>query len=192
MLGASFFLIELLFTKIHLLVCIWYAWNNTGFIHFKICFKVLHCVGSFKFFWSDRLLSFTLEVSYHNTLVWTIHYLSIFGNATFCRRMKDWYWWWSRIIKFFIYNCVSVSGRCYTLKLSSSTSFALKGLIVDFYCSASHIKDMSNQQVCILQLLYKQTKSQNTILFYLSAQEFAIYWRIAKGLRWREYFGENW
>ena len=35
LLGASFVLIDLLFTKIDLRVCIWYAWNNTGFIYFK-------------------------------------------------------------------------------------------------------------------------------------------------------------
>ena len=35
LLGASFFLIELLLNKMHLLVCIWYAWNNTGIIYFK-------------------------------------------------------------------------------------------------------------------------------------------------------------
>ena len=115
LLGASFVLIELLFTKIHLLVCIWYAWNQHRiylFQRFAIrCYTVLNRLSSSSY----QLLSLSLEVSYHNTLVWTIYYLykfwSIFGNAIFCRRMKVWYWWWSRIIKFFIYNCLSVSGR---------------------------------------------------------------------------------
>ena len=75
------------------------------------CCTVLNRLSSSSY----QLLSLSLEVSYHNTLVWTIYYLykfwSIFGNAIFCRRLKVWFWWWSRIIKFFIYNCLSVSGR---------------------------------------------------------------------------------
>ena len=63
LLGASFFLIELL-ASIHLLVCIWYAWVNCRIsICKKLYFKALHCNVPIIIFCSLWSCCYTLEVS---------------------------------------------------------------------------------------------------------------------------------
>ena len=143
-LGASLVLIELLSTKIHLLVCIWYAWNNAGLFISKCYLKALHCIGSLNLFWFcfEVIIAFgrselsQLRGRYHYLIIQVLIYLR---KSTFYRRVEEWNWWWSRIIKFsytIVYLCQDIAtiSELFLLLLSCT-----KGTLSVIICFAINI-----------------------------------------------------
>ena len=98
-------------------VFIWYAWNNAGLTFQKCYLKALHCIGSLNLFWFcfevifgfGRSELFQLRGRYHYLIIQVLIYIR---KSTFYRRVEEWNWWWSRIIKFsytIVYLCQDIA-----------------------------------------------------------------------------------
>ena len=86
-------------------------------IYFKDLFKALHCIGSLNLFWFcfEVIIAFgrskrsQLRDRYHYLIIQVLIYLR---KSTFYRRVEEWNWWWSRIIKFsytIVYLCQDIA-----------------------------------------------------------------------------------
>ena len=130
-------------------ICL-YVYDTLGtmqdYLFQKIYLKALHCIGSLNLFWFcfEVIIAFgrselsQLRGRYHYLIIQVLIYLR---KSTFYRRVEEWNWWWSRIIKFFIYNCLPVSGHCYDFGAVFTSSILHQRSFIWYYLLCyQHIK----------------------------------------------------
>ena len=96
-------------------ICL-YVYDTLGtmqdYLFQKIYLKALHCIGSLNLFWFcfEVIIAFgrsersQLHDRYHYLIIQVLIYLR---KSTFYRRVEEWNWWWSHIIKFsYTFTCV--------------------------------------------------------------------------------------
>ena len=121
-------------TEIHLLVCIWYAWNNAGLFYYKVDSRrytvLAHLTNSDSVLKLILYLEKVISQLYGSYLDLIIQVLIYLRKSTFYRRVEEWNWWWSRIIKFsytIVYLCQDIAtiSELFLLLLSCT-----KGLVL--------------------------------------------------------------
>jgi len=101
-------------------ICL-YVYDTLGtmqdYLFQKVYLKALHCIGSLNLFWFcfEVIIAFgrskrsQLRDRYHYLIIQVLIYLR---KSTFYRRVEEWNWWWSRIIKFsytIVYLCQDIA-----------------------------------------------------------------------------------
>ena len=158
-------------------ICL-YVYDTLGtmqdYLFQKVYLKALHCIGSLNLFWFcfEVIIAFgrselsQLRGRYHYLIIQVLIYLR---KSTFYRRVEEWNWWWSRIIKFsytIVYLCQDIAtiSELFLLLLSCT-----KGTLSVIICFAINIKNMSNQPVYIYSYSNNHAnKIVNIILHYSS------------------------
>jgi len=152
-------------------ICL-YVYDTLGtmqdYLFQKVYLKALHCIGSLNLFWFcfEVIIAFgrselsQLRGRYHYLIIQVLIYLR---KSTFYRRVEEWNWWWSRIIKFsytIVYLCQDIAtiSELFLLLLSCT-----KGLVLLLSALLS-----TNKIYPINRYISTAIQKVNTMLYYSS------------------------